>query len=107
MRSVRACLTAGLACIAPNTVIDAIVSRASSGVMSSAMVTNPSTLSSRRSPAARASSSTLREPEIKAPPRHRLADHVRVPIELVSDGRSDAVRTVRIMPFGYEQIDMA
>ena len=60
MRSARAALTAGLACSAPSTTIEAIVARASSGVTSWAMLARPSTWMSSVWPAARTASRSSR-----------------------------------------------
>jgi hypothetical protein len=60
IRSARAALTSGLARKAPRTSMESIVSRASSGGTSSAMLAKPSTLISSVSPACRTASRSRR-----------------------------------------------
>ena len=60
MRSASAALTAGLACSAPSTTIEAMVARASSGVTSLPMLASPRTRMSSIRPAARAASRSSR-----------------------------------------------
>ena len=60
VRSASAAFTAGLACSAPSTEIEAMAARASSGVTSGAMLARPSTRMSSGRPAVRAASSSSR-----------------------------------------------
>jgi len=60
MRSANALLISLVACRAPNTVIDSMVAKASSGDTSGAMLVSPSTLMCSFSPAALAASKSAR-----------------------------------------------
>ena len=108
--SAIASLTAGLARRAPNTLTEAMVARASSGVTSWAMLARPSTLMCSISPARRAASRSSRlevaQAEIQTFSGCGLLDHVCVTLELVADGRSNEIRAVRIETFPYHQVDV-
>ena len=47
------------------------------------------------------------QPQIQRLSDRRLLDDVRVPFELVADGRPDEIGTVGIEPFLHHQIDVA
>ena len=107
MRSWSAALTDLLACSAPSTVINSMVSRASSGVTSSAMDAESQDMdtqsAARRLHGLEVFAAVVAQAEFERVSHDGLFDRVRMRAELIADRRADEVGAVGVEALAHQR----